>query len=127
MESDVVTGDIKSHHNTMPGVYYLSECINGKYLQPEPGGKKTWVDKWMRVTNSGVGLHDAGWRRSFGGNIYRYDGSHGCVNLPKKFAYDLFPIVSVGTRVYIYDSSVATIIPQPEPQPEPTPESPVSL
>ncbi len=114
MESDVVTGDLKTSHNTPFGVFFVSEAIPGKYLQPEPGGKKTWVDRWMRLTNSGVGLHDAKWRKKFGGTLYYTDGSHGCINLPKQFAFDLFQYVSRGTRVYIYNSSFYTPIAVPE-------------
>ena len=98
-ESDCVTGNL-TNHDTPVGVYYISECINGKYLTGP--GYKTWVNKWMRLTNSGIGLHDASWRKSFGGNIYKKDGSHGCVNLPKKFAYDLYDISYVGMPVIIY-------------------------
>lgn len=98
-ETDVVTGN-KRNHDTPVGVYYVSECINGKYLRG--ADYKTWVNKWMRLTNSGIGLHDAYWRSKFGGDIYTYDGSHGCINLPKAFAYTLYSEVSVGDRVVIY-------------------------
>ncbi len=29
----------------------------------------------------GFGMHDANWRNKFGGEIYKNNGSHGCVNL----------------------------------------------
>ena len=51
--------------------------------------------RWMRLTNSGIGLHDATWRGRFGGAIYERDGSHGCINLPKTFAYELYDFVKV--------------------------------
>lgn len=98
-ESDVVTGR-QNVHDTPTGVFYITECINGKYLRG--ADYKTWVNKWMRLTNSGIGLHDATWRNSFGGNIYTYNGSHGCINLPKKFAYDLYEHAYVGLPVIIY-------------------------
>lgn len=98
-ESDVVTGR-QNVHDTPTGVFYITECIDGKYLRG--ADYKTWVNKWMRLTNSGIGLHDATWRSSFGGNIYTYNGSHGCINLPKKFAYDLYEHAYVGLPVIIY-------------------------
>ena len=98
-ESDVVTGR-QNVHDTPTGVFYITECINGKYLRG--ADYKTWVNKWMRLTNSGIGLHDATWRSSFGGNIYTYNGSHGCINLSKKFAYDLYEHAYVGLPVIIY-------------------------
>lgn len=99
LESKVVTG-LKNRMDTPVGVYFISEKINGKYLRGP--GYKTWVNKWMRITNQGHGLHDASWRGSFGGKIYTYDGSHGCINLPKKFAYTLYDAIKVNECVVIY-------------------------
>lgn len=99
-ETDIVTGDANKKRDTPLGVYFISERINGKYLTG--ADYKTWVNKWMRLTNSGVGLHDAGWRAKFGGKIYRGNGSHGCINLPKKYAYNLFEEVYREIPVIIY-------------------------
>lgn len=99
MESDVVTGT-KGKHDTPKGMYYISERIDGKYLTGDT--YKTWVNQWMRLTNQGVGLHDAYWRGRFGGSIYKYNGSHGCINLPKSFAKELFNAVKWKTAVIIY-------------------------
>ena len=98
-ETPIVTGTL-GKHDTPKGVYFVSECINGKYLRGT--GYVTWVNKWMRLTNSGIGLHDATWRSSFGGSIYKSSGSHGCINLPKSFAYNLFDKVKRGDCVVIY-------------------------
>ena len=49
-----------------------------------------------------VGIHDADWRSSFGGEIYKTSGSHGCINVPKSAAKDLFEIVEKGTPVIAY-------------------------
>ena len=99
METDIVTGT-KGKHDTPRGIYYISEKINGKYLKGS--NYKTWVNQWMRLTNQGIGLHDAYWRGKFGGNIYTYKGSHGCINLPKNFAKDLFNSVDRKTVVIVY-------------------------
>jgi lipoprotein-anchoring transpeptidase ErfK/SrfK len=40
--------------------------------------------------NGGIGLHDATWRSSFGGNIYKTNGSHGCVNMPLQSAKKVY-------------------------------------
>ena len=52
--------------------------------------------------DGGIGLHDASWRRKFGGNIYLKDGSHGCVNMPSDKASDLYENVEVGTKVLVH-------------------------
>lgn len=99
-ETDIVTGDANKKRDTPLGVYFISERISGKYLTG--ADYRTWVNKWMRLTNTGVGLHDAGWRGSFGGRIYKGNGSHGCINLPKKYAYNLFDEVYRKIPVVIY-------------------------
>ena len=52
--------------------------------------------------NKGIGLHDASWRKTFGGQIYMTSGSHGCVNLPSSFAANLYSQVTVNTPVVVY-------------------------
>lgn len=98
--SPIVTGHA-GRHDTPIGVYFVSECIPGKYLVGDT--YRTWVDRWMRLTNSGIGLHDASWRGTFGGNIYQSNGSHGCINLPKNYAYRLYNEITVGTPVVIHN------------------------
>ncbi len=98
-ETDIVTG-LKNRRDTPTGVFYISERIPGKYLRG--ADYTTWVNQWMRLTNSGVGLHDAYWRSTFGKNIYEYDGSHGCINLPKDYAKKLYGLVETGYPVIIY-------------------------
>lgn len=100
LECAVVTGNA-SNHATPLGCYYITEKVNGKYLTGN--GYKTWVNRWMRLTNTGIGLHDANWRGSFGGNIYLSNGSHGCVNMPSTKAAELYKLVDVGTKVIIHD------------------------
>lgn len=98
-ETDIVTGH-KGVHDTPRGVYYISECLRNKTLRGD--GYASFVYYWMRLTNSGIGLHDATWRSKFGNNIYTYNGSHGCLNLPKSFAAMLYAEAYVGMPVIIY-------------------------
>ena len=43
---------------------------------------RTQVAYWMPFVDNAIGLHDATWQSSFGGNRYdRGYGSHGCINL----------------------------------------------
>lgn len=100
MDSPCVTGDVAGNHDTPSGTYTVKEKVNGKYLKGSTWN--CWVDKWIRFTDSAIGLHDASWRKDFGGNIYLTDGSHGCVNLPKDFVYALYDKIEVGTPVVVY-------------------------
>ena len=59
------------------------------------------VSFWMPF-NGGVGFHDAPWRSSFGGTIYQYNGSHGCINMPYEKAKTLYNNISTGYYVVVY-------------------------
>lgn len=100
MSSPCVTGT-KGSHDTPKGIYRIIERRpEGKTLKG--ADYETWVNKWMRITWEGVGLHDADWRSSFGGSIYKYNGSHGCINLPYSFASKLCSAVDWGFPVIVY-------------------------
>ena len=90
MDDDCVTG-LPPRRSTPAGVYYITEKMKNKVLRGQ--GYASFVNRWMRITNGGIGLHDATWRGRFGGDIYKRDGSHGCINLPKAFAYELYDYV----------------------------------
>lgn len=96
-----VTGNPNKGHSTPLGIYKIKAHVNGKRLKGKTWD--VWVNKWMRFTDSAVGLHDASWRKSFGGTIYQKNGSHGCVNLPSDAASYLFDQVSVGTYVIVHN------------------------
>ena len=48
-------------------------------------------------------MHDASWRSSFGGSIYKRSGSHGCVNLPASAAKTIFENIEAGYPVLVYE------------------------
>ena len=60
------------------------------------------VDYWMPF-NGGIGFHDASWRSKFGGTIYQYSGSHGCINLPVDKAKLLYEKVYKGMPVLCHN------------------------
>ena len=41
-------------------------------------------------------------RTAFGGNIYTYDGSHGCVNMSLEDVEKLDNYIEVGTKVLVH-------------------------
>jgi len=94
-----VTGNLKTKHDTTIGVHQIILKDTNRMLKGSYG--TAHVDYWMRFTNGGQGLHDAAWRRKFGGNIYTYDGSHGCVNLQKNVAATIYANSYVGMLVIV--------------------------
>lgn len=97
LETDVVTG--MGGNATHKGVFAVTYTEKGSYLTGE--GYKTWVDYWMPF-DGGIGLHDASWRNSFGNEIYKTNGSHGCVNMPVDKAAELFGYLNRGDCVIVY-------------------------
>lgn len=100
VETDVVTGTL-GVYDTPTGMYYIKNKVTDTSLVSEKYGYNQPVDYWMPF-NGGIGLHDADWRSKFGGDIYIKDGSHGCVNIPSKYADDVFDNVDYKTRVIVH-------------------------
>lgn len=101
LETDFVSGDPRVKGNaTPPGAYGLTykqkdATLNGAtYSTP--------VNYWMPFYGN-YGMHDATWRSSFGGIIYKTNGSHGCVNLPYSAAEKIFSVVDKNYPVLVYE------------------------
>jgi lipoprotein-anchoring transpeptidase ErfK/SrfK len=100
LQSPCVTGNVNRGRGTPTGTYSIMRKVPGKYLVGPTW--RCWVNRWMQFTPSNIGLHDATWRGSFGGDIYTYDGSHGCVNLPNDVA--IFPFLE-HYKLYSYHNT----------------------
>lgn len=106
LETEVITGT-KGKHDTPTGVFSILEKVYKKTLRGRPGpdGKPSYlqpVDYWMRVTWSGIGFHDAGYRATFLSHEYLTNGSHGCINMPPAKAAELYAALPIGTPVVIH-------------------------
>ena len=99
LKSNVVTGT-KGHTNTPKGTYKIRGKSRSAYLVGRD--YVSFVNYWMLIDGGlQIGLHDATWRSSFGGSIYKYNGSHGCINLPYKVAKKIYKKAPVGTKVIV--------------------------
>jgi len=96
----IVTGNLSTGHKTPAGIYSLKYKQKGAVLRGP--GYSAPVTYWMPF-NGGIGLHDANWRSVFGGNIYKTDGSHGCINLPFNLAKTIFDNIEAGTPVICFN------------------------
>lgn len=94
-----VTGNAASHYDTTVGFHKIVFMDTNRTLRGSYG--EAFVKYWMRFTSGGQGLHDAGWRKSFGGNIYKTNGSHGCVNLQRDVAQTIYSYAYVGLPVIV--------------------------
>ncbi len=99
VESDFVSGNLSKNYDTPTGIYGLTYKERDAVLRGENYASP--VTYWMPYCNN-VGMHDASWRSSFGGNIYKTSGSHGCINLPKSAAEKIFEHIQEGDPVLVY-------------------------
>ncbi len=126
-EGDCVSGKESAGNGTSIGLYKIQDKLSPTVLRGEKvpvtktvtkknkKGKKVEkttttyeysyespVTYWIQF-NGGIGLHDAaGWRSQYGGSIYYYNGSHGCVNLPLDLAKTLYENYEIGDPVVVY-------------------------
>ena len=85
-----------------PGMALHQDFLEHKKYPIATKCYETLVKYWMRVTYSGVGFHDATWQSSFGGNVYTYRGSHGCINMSYSDAGKLYELIQVGDPVIMH-------------------------
>ncbi len=86
-------------NDTPAGVFRIQSKETNTYLVGPDWNN--FVYYWMAFNNS-IGMHDANWRATFGGEIYRGNGSHGCVNLPVENAGTVYDLVYIGMPVVAY-------------------------
>lgn len=107
MDTDFVSGTYTvSDRRTPSGTYYLMYKQKDQVLRGTRRADGTYeyespVKYWMPF-NGEIGFHDASWRYSFGGSIFMYSGSHGCVNLPSSMASELYENIEAGCPILCF-------------------------
>lgn len=99
LSTPVVTGNTSKGNGTPERVCYIYYKQRNRVLIGED--YRTPVSYWMAVYGN-IGIHDATWRGSFGGKIYRTNGSHGCINTPMKAVSQLYEMAVEGTPVVMF-------------------------
>ena len=94
-----VSGNESRGMGTPGGVYPITYTQQHAILRGP--GYETPVAYWMPF-NGGIGMHDATWKSKFGEDYYKYDGSHGCINLSLEAAGEIFQLVEKGMPVVCY-------------------------
>lgn len=75
----------------------VNEIRGGEYEVP--------VTYWINIGWTGSGFHDVDYRKEFGGNIYKKNGSSSCLNTPLEVMEELYEKIDYNTPVIIYESS----------------------
>ena len=98
VETPITSGSY-AHGGTDPRVVYVYTKIPNKWLTGP-----TWhsfVKYWVAIQGA-IGIHDASWRSVYGGDEYKYNGSHGCINTPAEAMKKIYDKVEIGTPVIVY-------------------------
>ncbi|MFY9178028.1 MAG: L,D-transpeptidase family protein [Caldicoprobacterales bacterium] len=99
LESDFVSGNLAKGYDTPTGTFPVQYKERNATLTGED--YETPVKYWMPFYR-GVGFHDAWWRDEFGKDIYKTNGSHGCINMPTEAARTMFEQIERGVAVVVY-------------------------
>lgn len=99
-QGSVVTGNPNRGCSTVVGAYMLN--YKQKYASLIGADYEAEVTYWMPFYGN-TGIHDATWRHSFGGDIYKRNGTHGCVNAPLYLAKRIFENIEDGTPIICYE------------------------
>jgi len=99
LETPVVTGLAGTKDETPPGIFSLTYKERNGVLTG--ANYRTTVAYWMPF-NGDIGLHDATWQSSFGGNVYLTRGSNGCINLPLDKAREIYNRIGDRNAVIVW-------------------------
>ncbi len=100
IETDVVTGLDTEERRTPTGVYAVLDKLRDHTMTGSYGS--AFVHYTLAYNIDGICIHDATWRGSFGGDIWRSSGSHGCVNTPISVMAELYGMVDLNTPIVVY-------------------------
>ncbi len=99
-QGPVVTGNPNRGNSTVVGTYMLNYKQKDATLKGPSYSVK--VNYWMPFYGN-IGIHDAGWRHSFGGEIYKRNGTHGCINAPLYLAKAIFESIEADVPIICYE------------------------
>ena len=100
MTCDVVTGKPSQGRATPEMVTYVNRKRRKTVLRGEDYA--SFVEYWIAIYSTTIGLHDASWQKEFGGERYLTHGSRGCINMRLDDVKTLYDIVEVGLPVLVY-------------------------
>lgn len=99
IETSVVTGNTSLKRGTPCGTNYVYAKQKNRILRG--ADYETFVKYWIPVKGA-IGIHDSSWRSEYGGQIYKSNGSHGCINTPLDEVAKLYDMVEIGTPCVMF-------------------------
>ena len=105
-DTGIVSGNISRGNGSPDGIFKIAYKQKDATLVGENYASDV---RYFMPFAYNVGIHDASWRSTFGKEIYKTSGSHGCINVPPKKAKKLFQTLQVGTPVIAYYREPVTL------------------
>lgn len=108
-QADITTGNPNEGNDTPSGVWYIRNMESGDINLRGPeteDGELEWdshVQFWLPFVGNLVGFHNAPWQSVYGGQIYLWNGSHGCVRMSYSDAEALYAVAKVGDPVVVHN------------------------
>ena len=104
-ETPIVSGKLGAE--TVPGANAVNEMLTDTnlvgYNQFYRVDYSVPVSYWIRFDDQAQGIHDAPWQGSYGGDVYQYSGSLGCINTPLDQVEIIYNNVQYGTPVIVFN------------------------
>ncbi len=102
----IVSGQTTSAaRTTLEGVYKLWAKDTNHRMKDSNADGDEWdvtCNYWNNISLCGIGMHDSTWRPAFGGDIYKWEGSHGCINMTYDDAQYVYNNIPLGTPVVMF-------------------------
>ena len=104
METPITSGTKSTGHDTPRGAFYINnKQMHVTLIGADPEDPyESEVTYWLPFKGNTYGLHDASWRESYGGSVYIYNGSHGCINTPYYKVQAIYENITKGTPVIVW-------------------------
>lgn len=103
LETDIITGRPTADRETPTGTFKVWSRETNRNLTGEDYSSP--VSFWLPINWSNIGMHDASWQSSFGGELYKTAaGSRGCINIPYEKVKTIYEEVKIDTPVIVYKS-----------------------
>lgn len=103
LETDIITGRPTADRETPTGTFKVWSRETNRNLTGEDYSSP--VSFWLPINWGNIGMHDASWQSSFGGELYKTAaGSRGCINVPYEKIKTIYEEVKIDTPVVVYKS-----------------------
>ncbi len=104
-DCNIVSGKPTDETSTPEGVYKIwYKDKNKTFSNVNEDGDSGKAKYWINISTFGMGMNDADWIKTFGGDEYYEHGSDGNIYMPPDAAKFVYDNVALGTAVLIYGS-----------------------